>query len=415
MQPPGLLSQLRKLPREQWILALSILVNRVGTMALPFLVLFLTRARGLTVGQAGFILGVYGLVSIVIAPLGGWLCDRVGAGRVSVVSLFLTSGVLFLFPLVGSFSGLLLMTALWACVAEVIRPATMTLASEHAPPELRKLAFAVTRLAINLGMSVGPAVGGFLAEVSFESLFLVDAVTTLLGGIVVLKFLPLPSGVGAQGELPFTLIAGALRDRKLCFFLLALVPVGMVFSQHESTLPLYLVQSLGFRESFYGTLFVVNAGLIVLVELWVNAATSHWPARWLLPLGCVLFGLGFGAMAFAQTSWAIVGTVILWTFGEMVLFPAAAEYVSSISPRGRKGGYMGIYTMAFGVCSVLGPWTGVWILQHAGPTVLWPVVFAWALVSAFLLARVERNQFAVASLADLKKNAKDSEERYSGC
>ena len=172
------------LPRELWILFIATLVNRAGTMALVFLTLYGTRSLGLTDGQAGLVFTVYGIGAIITAPLAGRLSDRAGPLRVMKLSLFFSGAVLFVLPFAQTLFAILVITFLWAVAGEALRPASMAIISDVAAPEQRKPAFALNRLAINLGMSVGPVVGGFLAEVSFKAIFFVDGATSIAAGLI---------------------------------------------------------------------------------------------------------------------------------------------------------------------------------------------------------------------------------------
>src|SRR5215203_4606144 len=176
---------LGSLRREIWFLCLAIFVNRAGTMVLPFLTLYLTVDRRLPVSTAGLAITIYGISAIVIAPLSGRLSDRLGGLRVMKTSLVLSGVVLLVFSLVDSLPGIFAVTAVWAIASEAFRPPSMAIIGELAGPRQRKAAFALTRLAINLGMSIGPVVGGFLAMHSFKLLFYVDGATSLLAAVLV--------------------------------------------------------------------------------------------------------------------------------------------------------------------------------------------------------------------------------------
>ncbi len=168
------------LDRAVWVLCATTLINRMGTMVLPFLVLYLSRGLHLSPAQAGSALTVYGAGALLMGPFAGRLCDRVGALWIMAASLFLSGAALLLFPLVRGFGPVLAATFLWALVNEAYRPAAMAILAGLAAPGQRKAVFALNRLAVNLGMSVGPALGGFLAMVDFRWLFWVDGATSLL-------------------------------------------------------------------------------------------------------------------------------------------------------------------------------------------------------------------------------------------
>lgn len=378
------------LPQEIWVLFTATLVNRAGTMALPFLVLYLTRRHAFSASQAGLIITVYGIGALITSPLAGRLSDLVGALRVMKISLFLTGALLLLFPLARSYVLLQLLTFIWAIVSEAFRPASMATIASVTTQEQRKPAFALYRLAANLGMSIGPAAGGLLATLSFTWLFLVDGLTTLLAALVLTgarwqhrqhETSPGDSGTSRHER-------AVLTDGIFLWFLVALFPVVMVFFQHNSSMPLFLVRNLHFAESAYGFLFSINTVLIVLAEVPLNTMTAHWPHRLTLSLGALLSGIGFGSMMFITGFASAALTVAIWTCGEMLLFPAAAAYVTEIADTARRGQYMGIFQMSFSLAFAIGPWLGTQTLEWYGAHTLWGGALLLGLFSALLMLRV---------------------------
>jgi predicted MFS family arabinose efflux permease len=382
------------LPREVWLLFATNLINRAGMMVLPFLVLYLTRELGFSAARAGSMLAVYGASAIVFGPIGGRLSDRMGALPVMRVSLVASGCVLLLFPLAKSFIAVAAMTVLWAGCGEMFRPASLAAITHVVAPEQRKQAFALNRLAINLGMSIGPALGGFLATVSFHAMFAVDAVTTLLAGAV-LALTPWRAFSGVNSEArssngesvaPTTII----QDSAFLIFLCGVFLVGIVFFQHESALPLYLVQYLHLSPAFYGMLFTINTLLIVALEVPINTATAHWPNTRSLIIGCLLFAVGFGALGVIASPSGVIATVVVWTFGEMLLFPALSAHMAEIAPENRRGAYMGAYSMSLSIALTVGPWMGTQLLASLGPVTVWSVMFALGALAALLMAYPSR-------------------------
>lgn len=373
------------------------LVNRAGTMALPFLVLYQTQALQFSVAHAGQAFVAYGIGAFVAGPLAGRFSDRVGALTLMRGSLLLSGLLMLAIPLVESFLPFLFITFLWALVSEGFRPANLALLTDLAPEGQRKAVFALNRLAINLGMSLGPALGGFIATVSYRALFWVDGLTTLASFAVLTLFVRRRCRPAGGAGLPST---GGLRDPRLRYFLLACLPVLVVFFQHEGPLPVFLVRDLRFTPAFYGTLFTVNTLIIVALEVKLNLFMAKWPHHRSLALGAWLYAVGFGATAFASTKAAILVTVIIWTFGEMILLPTMSDYVAHIAPEDRRGEYMGLYTTAFSVAFSFGPWVGTLVYDHWGARVLWLGTFFVAALSAGFLGRIPAAQAAHPSPSD---------------
>lgn len=383
---------LRGLPREAWLLAAAILINRSGTMVLPFLVLYLTRSLSLPPGRAALAMAMYGIGAILTAPVAGRLADRLGPRRIVTASLFASGLLLLTYPLLRSFASILWMTLLWSVASEALRPASLAWMSDLVPPERRRAAFALTRLAVNLGMSLGPAVAGFVVQVSFTAIFVLDAATSLLAGAILM----LARGRGFARAAPPTAAppsaaaAGrpAYLDARFLFFILAILPVEIVFFQHHSMLPLFLVRDLGLRESSYGLLFTLNTLLVILIEVPLVAALSDWSYRATLSLGSVLIGAGFGALVLAQGFSGVAATVVIWTFGEMIFLPGSAAYAAEAAPAGRRGEYIGLYSMSFSGAFALAPWLGALLMESLGARTLWIAALLAGLLSAALLLGV---------------------------
>lgn len=379
------------LPKEVWYLCLATLVNRAGTMVLPFLTLYLTVDRQLPASTAGLALTIYGIASIIIAPLSGRLSDRLGSLLIIKLSLFLTGLILFVFPFVTSLSGILLITPVWAVANESFRPPSMALIGTLTGPDQRKMAFALYRLAINLGMSIGPVIGGFLAMKSFKSLFYVDGITAILAGLLV-AFMPWRTNeratvTVAETDAPTPSYASVLRDRRFLYFLIAMLAIEMVFFQPLAAMPLFIVRDLQISEAAFGLLLAINTVMIIFMEVWLNTAMSHWSHRATIALGALLVGAGFGGLVFVSGPIGIAITIVVWTVGEMILLPASSAYVSDIAPAPQAGAYMGLYTMGFSVAFAIGPWLGVQVLERWGPASVWLGTFACGCITAFMIWR----------------------------
>ncbi|HVP59863.1 MAG TPA: MFS transporter [Myxococcaceae bacterium] len=379
-------SGLAGLPRDSWLLALATLVNRAGTMVIPFLALHFTRNLGFSAAQAGLALGVYGIVSLLISPFAGRLADRIGAQRILTLSLVLGGPGFWALPLLRTLPQVLVGMVVLSAVAEAMRPATLALVGDLAPSELRRQAFALNRLAINLGMSVGPALGGFLAAHSFRVLFWVNGASSIAAGLVLLLFPLRAHSTETHAGAPPAL--GAIADRRLRYVILCLLPVLLVFFQHDGALPVWMVEQLGLSTRSFGLLFTLNTLLIVFLEVRLNAATAHWSPARALSVGSALCTVGFGALAFLTSYWGILATVVVWTVGEMILFPSTAAYVSELAPAARRGEYMGFYSMTFGIGFTVGPWAGLSVLGAAGARTLWLSCLAVGALSTLLLARI---------------------------
>jgi len=385
---------LKGLPRGVWILSAATLINRSGTMVLPFLVLYLTQELEFSAPRAGFVLAIYGAGSMIAAPLSGRLSDRLGPMPVMRASLVMSGILLFIFPFFRTFGQVLIVTFVWATVTDLFRPANLAVIADIVNPDKLKPAYALSRLAINLGMSIGPAAAGFIAAHSYFWIFMVDAFTTIAGAAVLIwtRFDSPHRHVSEEKDSPSFMGSLALDDRRMLLFLAGIVLTGVVFFQIEGPLPLFLVEDLKLSPAFYGGLFSLNTVMIVFLEVPLNAATAHWPHRRALAFGALLFAIGSGAWGISHGPIAVTAAMVVWTFGEMLLFPQAAAYVAEIAPPARRGAYMGAYMLAFSVAFSFAPWLGTSTYSHFGARFLWLGVFLVGLVSTLIMMSVRNSR-----------------------
>ncbi len=394
---------LKKLPREMWIIAGGTLINRTGTMVLPFLALYLTTKINLSPDKAGFIITFYGIGALVTAPFVGKLADKIGAFLIMKLSLFFGGILLLFYPFFHGYAQIMIITVLWAMVNEAFRPANMALISRVVSAEDRRAAFALNRLVINLGMSIGPVAAGFLVLINYSIIFYVDAATSILAAIFLL-FFPVHAKYYSEsnGEKNILKESGeksAFRDFGFIYFLLAMLPASMVIFQHIGAMPIFVVKDLNFLPSVFGFLAMVNTILIILVEVPLNIAMSKWSDKLSLALGAFLIALGFGSMAFASSIAFIAFTIVIWTFGEMIFFPSSAAYVAEISPPEKRGEYMGMFQMLFSASLAFGPWLGTIVYEHFGARILWISAFLFGCISVVMIFFLKRKKIKAETLS----------------
>jgi predicted MFS family arabinose efflux permease len=362
------------LSRPVWLLSIATLVNRSGTMVMPFLALFLTEKRGFTTTQAGQTLALYGLGAMGASYLGGWLCDRISPLRVMKWSLALT-GVCFM--TLGHLQGRLAISAMMlvlSFVGEIFRPANLAALVAASDPGERGRSFALMRLAVNLGMTLGPTLGGFLALRDYGLLFVADGATCLLAaGLLQIAF----PGAGLRtvprsAETRAKAAASSpWRDRHVLGILGLMFLLNVVTFQLNGTFPLTLRHLHGLSEARIGLALATNTVLIVLFEMvLVHSLSSRNPLK-VSGVGAFLFCAGLALLPLGRGFGFVVFTVAVWTVGEMLVFPIVSSAVADRAPRESQGAYMGLLNLSFASAFVVAPLVGTWVYQNLGPATLW--------------------------------------------
>ncbi len=363
------------LSRSVWVLCFVTLVNRAGAMVLPFMSLYLIKEHGINTIQVGVLLSVYGLGSAVGSYLGGWLTDRIGAMAMQKWSLFLTGLGFLWFLSLDTFVTIAIGMFVLSVVADALRPAVMAAMGEVAPPELAARAFALLRLAINVGMMVGPVVGGLLASISYSWLFIIDAVTCWGAGILLAVMLPGQIGKPVSHAVRKA-ASSPWRDGPFLLLLGLVMVLAIAFFQFMSTMPIYYNKVYLFQEGTIGVLLALNAVIIVLFEM----VLVHWAEKHdtylLTGLGACLVCFGFGLMPLGTSFPFVACTVVVWTVGEMLSLPLINALVADRAGPTNRGRYMGLYTTTYSLAFIAGPAAGTCIYETCGPNVLWFAVGA---------------------------------------
>jgi MFS family permease len=379
--PQKLLVSLRTLPGPAWILFAGTFVNRIGTFVLPFFTLYLT-GKGFSAPQAGGAIAAYGLGGLVAQLYGGLLADRIGRRGAIGLSMIGTGILTLALWRAESLALVYVLMFAVACVGEVHRPASGALIADLVPSEHRVAAFTMFRLTFNVGWAVGLALGGLLAERSFDFLFVGDAATSIGFGVISLLALPQGTRTARRDEVDLpSARATILADRGFLLFLASAFIGGSIYAQNVASLPLH-VRDAGFGPGVYGALQSLNGALVVVFELPIIAVVQRRDRLRMLALAQVLLGFGFATLLVADTVPLLVGMVVVWTIGEIVGASPATAIAADRAPEYARGRYQSALGVAWSSAFMIGPLLGT-IVYRASPAVLW-----WACGAAGVAAAV---------------------------
>ncbi len=358
------------LSRELWVMALVMFVNRSGAMVLAYLTLYLTIEIGWAERSAGQMISVFGLGAIAGSYLGGRLVELVGAVRLQTVCMLAAVPGYWMLPTWREPWAIAVNIFLLSLATEAVRPANATVIAKVAPPELRARAFALQRLAANLGFAFGGAMGGMLAEIDFRLLFVVDGSTTLAAACILIAYFRFRRLPGEAPRHDAIAAAGPISDRVFLGFLVLFTLSTLVFFQFLSTYTLYLHDHYELSKQKIGYLFAVNTLVIVAFEMLLIDYVKHWPLVRTIGWGSFLSCLGFGLLPFGASFAYAVFAMLVMTMGEMLSMPLSAGYVANRAPAGGEGRYMGWWAMCISIAFVLGPMLGS-ALYGVWPEMVW--------------------------------------------
>ncbi len=376
------------LSKEIWYLALITLVNRAGAMVVPFLSLYLTKYMDYSLTQVGWVMTSFGVGSVFGVWIGGKLTDKIGFYRVMVLSLSFAGLVLISLQFLHTFwllcGGVFLLTF----VADGFRPAIYVAIDAYSKPENKTRSVTLIRLAINLGFSVGPALGGFLiANLSYAGLFWVDGITCILATILMVRLLRYKTAGKKPEEVLIKNLKSPYTDGPYLLFIFSMFLIGFTFLQYFSTIPLFYNQKIGLDEQHIGWLLALNGLLIFALEM---PLVSYFDCKKTKAIKVMIQGLILLAVSFIVLNTIdLVGVAIMgmlfMTFGEMLAFPFSNTFAMNRSKLGQQGAYMALYSMSFSFAHILGPNIGLQLTAHYGYYVTWSVMAGLIVLSGMCL------------------------------
>ena len=378
--------------RDIWTLSIIMLINRSGMMVLPFMSIYLTNVLSFSLTQAGVVLSSFGAGALAGTFLGGKLTDRIGFYPVMVWTLLLQGVMFFILLQADTFIWICIIMFITSAIGDAFRPANFVAISAYSLPENRTRALGLQRLAINLGMAIGPAVGGLIAtNGGYSWLFIIDGFTCLMAGVA-LKISLKPKvahkpevGKKVKGPSPY-------RDLRYLFFLFLVLLNAIAFFQLFTTLPVFLKEHIGLLESHIGQLMAFNCLLIVIFEMpLIYSIEGRWSKLQITTFGGLL--VGFSYVIFNIFGWSFgiaILVMLVLTFGEILTLPFLSSIAMERSERGNKGDYMGLYTMVYSVAHIVAPTLGMQVASQWNFHVLWYLIGGITLIVCWGLIVLER-------------------------
>lgn len=383
----GYIGSFSDLRREVWLLAFITFINRAGTMVIPFLSLYLTKNRGFSLEEVGWILTFFGLGSVAGSWIGGKLVDHIGHYKTMAGSLLLSGFLFVLLQFPSSFWGICIGIFLVMTVADAFRPAVFVAINAYSKPENRTRSVTLIRLAINLGFSAGPAVGGLIiAGAGYSGLFWVDGITCILAGLLLLKLLHPKKAIENPKE-PVLDSRSVMKDKPYLVFIGAMILFGFVFLQYFSTMPLYYAQVHYLSEFQIGLILGFNGFLIFLLEM---PLVKYLESKVRSTLFHVITGTLLVALSFLiinLTGWIgiLIVAMILLTVGEMIAFPFSNSFALKRARGGKQGSYMAVYSIAFSIGHIFGHNSGMQLIGRFGYEFTWNVMIILSILACILL------------------------------
>lgn len=375
-----MISRLRKViklyPRQFWLVAvIMMLAWTFHSMLWPFLLIYISQKLNTSLTAVASLLTINALVGMVTSFLGGAIADRFGRKWVMVVSFILCAFSWYLFQLADTVALFVALMALNGATTPLYRLAADAMMADLVPPGNRIEAYSILRMGNNLGVALGPAIGGFTAAISYNISFSIAGLGILLCGILVMIFssetIPVrenvapipPSRLGGYGKI--------LRDRQFLSLIGAFTLNRISSATIWLMLGVYVKSNFGMSEKLFGFIPMTNAVMVIFFQVLTTRWVKRHDPKWMMVFGSVFYGLAVFGVAFGQGFWAFWLCMVVATIGEMILVPTTTTMAAGMAPDDMRGRYMSVYTVTSGVGSGVGPLLGGFLSDSFGPTTTW--------------------------------------------
>ncbi|MFQ5886535.1 MAG: MDR family MFS transporter [Anaerolineae bacterium] len=396
---------LAEYPFQFWVLFCGRFIGSAGgSLVWPFMTIYLRQRLNISLTTVGLLFAVSSGVGLVSQFIWGPVIDRFGRKTALLVGLANEVVVMVAFGLLGSLEAFAILIALSGLIEPSSRIATSTIVADIIEPERRPSAYALLRMIANLGVAIGPAVGGFLATRSYFLSFMAAAASAAIFLLLSILFIKETKpevgaergeGIGGYGRI--------VRDYHFLAFCGAYTLLGMAYAQMMTLLPVYIKEGYGILESGYGFIMATNAAMVVLFQYSITRVTERYRAAPILAAGALFTALGVGSVALGGSFPLFWMSMVILTIGEMLVIPTSVSFVADTAPVTMRGRYMGVFGLTWGIAFGVGPILGGYLNDKIAPVYIWYEAFILGLLSTLafqFIGMVITQKPAVPSVAD---------------
>jgi len=358
-------SPYRGLSREIYILALGRMINAAGSFIFPLITLILTIKIGVNKTEAGYIISAAGICLMFSGIIGGKLTDCFGRKKIIIIFNSLGAICYLIAACLGTSIYLVPMVILAGFLMGIAGPASGGLIADITTPETREGAYSLFYIAINIGFTISPIIGGLLLKNYLWLLFLLDGVTCLIS--VLLTFIFIHESIHKTKEklgedrkyeehMEGSIFKVLLKRPILIFFALVMFGYDFVYSQLSFLYPLHvskIVPSNG--AGFYGILISLNAIIVITMTPIITKLVSGQKSIGKIFLGGIFYTVGFGMLGFISSIPFVYVSVIIITIGEIVITISSGPFIANHTPASHRGRMDAVLPIIMGLGFTIGP------------------------------------------------------------
>ena len=367
-------------PRRFWMVVGVMFIDRIGgTMLFPFFALYITSKFNVGMTQAGIVLGIFSISSLVGSVIGGALTDRFGRRKLILFGLIFSAISTLTLGSVNQYGLLFPLAILIGILSDVAGPAHQAMIADILPEDKRQEGFGILRVVGNMSWIIGPTIAGFVAGIdkTFFSLFVADAIISCIVAFLFYKLIPETKPQPKEGAEPesigqtFRGYGQVFRDFAFMAFIAASIIMTTVYIQMYNSLSVYLRDQHGITPQGYGFLLTSSAIVVILFQFWTTRVVKNKPPFLMMALGSLIYMVGFGMFGFVAAYALFVLAIVIVTVGEMIVMPVSQALAANFAPEDKRGRYMAVFGLLWQLPATVGPTAAGIILDNYNPNLLW--------------------------------------------
>ena len=374
----SLKTQFIAFPRTFRILVAATFIDRLGGgLIFPFLALYVAQRFNVGMTQIGLLFGTWSISSLIGSTIGGALADRFGRKFILIFGLLFSAGSALIMGFVNEFRIFYLVAIFVGIFSDIGHPAQQAMVADLLKGNQRAEGFSLLRVVANLAVTIGPAIGGLLAGVSYLLLFILDACASVITAMIVFKTIPetkLESSTQHPEETLLVTISGygkVIKDRFFMAFILVSIIMIIVYTQMYSTLSVYLFKVHDISAKGFGFMMSMNAAMVVLFQFWITRKIKKFQPMLLMISATVLYGIGYTMFGFVGTFGLFLLAMAIITVGEMVHIPTSQALVAYFAPEDMRARYMAAFGFSWAIPNAIAPTLAGLIMDNFDPRWVW--------------------------------------------
>ena len=401
-------------PRAFWTYNAIVFIDLLGGFMLyPFFALYLTQKFDINMATVGILFAIFSFTGFIGSALGGALTDRMGRKGVIIASLILSSVSALGMGFAPSLGWFVAVTVVVGTMSSIGGPAREAVVADLLPENKRAEGYGINRVVFNLAVIIAPPIAGLLIANSYLTLFIVDAVISLVAAAFVLIALPETKPAAHPDAVPETMKQSfngykeVFRNTPFILFIGVTILMTLAYMNMNSTLGVFLRDYRGLPEIGFGMLLSINALIVVALQFWVTRRLERFKPLAMMAVGSFLYAIGFAMYGFISGMALFITAMVIITIGEMVVSPFQQALVASFAPEEMRGRYMAVSGMTWGIAFMIGPYFAGLLLDSPNPNILWYVSGFVGLLATIGFVALNNVHKADASLAEAEPAATD--------